>query len=264
MNDIKYFRFSILLYLLILFLSMEAKGQGPPIFTETPIMLGLDGGGVRTFGKFFSKENAKSIIVPFIVPFNLTSKWQIGGVAPFLLVAPNDAESRFNLSDLKFFTKFQIFQKNGKGKTLRSLIKLTETFPTGNTSKAPPLGTGSWQTTMSLVTGYVTLNYGIYTEIGYNLTTNGLPDNLIYNVAFAYPLLPQKYPPQQINVFLEFNGNLITDNGINSLFISPGVQFIAGRTFLIETGIQIPLTTDLPEAQRTKFMYTLGTRVLIF
>ncbi|MEE8289408.1 MAG: hypothetical protein V3R25_08335, partial [Nitrosomonadaceae bacterium] len=32
--------------------------QGPPIFTDTPLLLGLEGGGIRTFGKYISKENA--------------------------------------------------------------------------------------------------------------------------------------------------------------------------------------------------------------
>ena len=123
---------------------------------------------------------------------------------------------------------------------------------------------GAWQTTIGLVSGYVTLKYGIYAEVGYNISSNALPDNLLYNLAFGYPLLPQNYPPKQINLFLELNGNLITDNGNNSLFISPGVQYITGKRLLLETGIQLPLVEDVPDTQKTKFMYTLGVRILLF
>jgi outer membrane putative beta-barrel porin/alpha-amylase len=247
-----------------LLLSFNTQAQGPPIFTETPIMLGLDGGGVRTFGKYIFKENATVYVHPVAIPFNINSKWQVGGIVPFVKKAPKELDNRFGLADVKLFAKYQVHQKDGKGKTFRTLIKLTESLPTGNTSDAPPLGSGDYQTTIGLVSGYITIKYGIYGEVAYNLTSNGLPDNLIYNLAFGYPLLPQKYPPKQINLFLELNGNLLTDTNSNSLFISPGVQYIVGKRLLFETGIQLPIVEDMPDAQKTNFMYTLGTRVLIF
>lgn len=257
----------ILLFLILLSvisIGKNSQAQGPPIFTETPIMLGLEGRGFRTFGKYISKENATVYMHPIAIPFNISSKWQLGGVIPLVNKAPKEMDNRFGFADVKLFTKYQIHQKNSKGKTFRTLVKITQSFPTGNSSVTPQLGSGSWQTAVGLVSGYVTLRYGIYGEVAYNLTSNGLPDNLIYNVAFGYPLLPQKYPPSQINLFLELNGNLITDFGNNSLFISPGVQYIAGKRLLLETGIQLPLVEDVPDGQRTNFMYTLGTRVLIF
>ncbi len=254
----------VIVWLTLLFVCTDTLAQGPPIFTETPIMLGLDGGGVRTFGKFISKEKAKVYVQPIAIPYNISSKWQIGGIIPLMNKAPTGAESKFGLADVKVYTKYQIHQKNGKGKTFRSLIKLTETFPTGNTSNVPPLGTGSWQTTLTLVSGYITTKYGLYGDIGYNFTSDGLPDNLIYNMAVAYPLLPQKYPPNQVNISLELNGNLFTSDGSHVLFISPGIQFIPGRRFLVETGIQLPISQSIAEDERTKFMYTLGIRVLIF
>ncbi|RLD20367.1 MAG: hypothetical protein DRI69_06440 [Bacteroidetes bacterium] len=239
-------------------------GQGPPIFTETPIMLGLEGGGVRTFGKFISKENAKVYVHPFAIPYNITPKWQVGSVVPFINKAPEGAENRFGLGDVKVFMKYQIHKKDGRGKTFRTLIKLTESIPTGNTSNAPPLGSGALQTQVTLVSGYITTKYGIYADIGYNFTSNGLPDMLIYNIAFGYPLLPQIYPPKQINVFLELNGNLVTDAVGHNLFIAPGIQYIAGSRFLVETAVQLPLAQGVPESEKTKFMYTLGIRILIF
>lgn len=238
--------------------------QGPPIFTDTPIMLGLEGKGVRTFGKYISKKNANVYMHPIAIPYNISSKWQVGGIVPFLNKAPDGLESRFGLGDLKLFTKYQIHQEDGKGKTFRTLVKVVETFPTGNNSEAPVLGSGAYQTAIGLVSGYITTQYGIYGEVAYNLTTNSLPDNLIYSVAFGYPLLPQKYPPKQINLYLELNGKLITDNNTNILFISPGMQYIVGRRLLIESGVQLPLMQDVPAGQKTNFMYALGTRILIF
>lgn len=252
------------LSLIILLWSQKAYAQGPPIFTDTPIMLGLDGGGIRTFGQFVSKENSKVYINPIIVPYNITSKWQMGVIAPFVNKAPQGTDSRFGFGDLKLYTKYQIHQKDGKGKTFRTLIKLTETFPTGNTTNDPSLGSGAYQTAIGLVSGYITTKYGLYGEIAYSVTSNGLSDNFIYNLAFGFPLLPQKYPPKQLNLFLELNGTKIADTGDNAIFFSPGIQYIAGSRVLFETGIQLPILENLPDAQKTNFMYRFGVRVLIF
>ena len=256
--------FVINLILVFLLSGYNTKAQGPPIFTDTPIMLGLEGRGLRTFGKYISKENGTVYIHPIAIPYNFSSKWQVGVIAPFVNKAPNGLDSRFGLADIKLFTKYQIHQKDGKGKTFRTLIKLTESIPTGRTSGVPPLGSGAWQTGIGIVSGYITLRYGIYGEVVYNIISDGLPDNLAYNVAFGYPLLPQKYPPKQINLFLEFNGSLITGADNNSLFISPGIQYIVGRRLLFETGIQLPLMEEVPDGQETIFMFTFGTRILIF
>ena len=33
---------------------------------------------------------------------------------------------------------------------------------------------------------------------------------------------------------------------------------------IVETGVQLPLIEDVPDNQKSNFMYTLGTRILIF
>jgi hypothetical protein len=227
-------------------------------------MLGLEGRGIRTFGNIISKENANAYVQPVAIPFNITYKWQVGVIAPLVSISPDGMASRTGMGDIKVFTKYQIYQKDGKGNTLRSLLKLTQTFPTGNSSEIPKLGRGAYQTTVSAVSGYITLKYGIYTELGYNITDNGLPDNFIYNIAFGYPLLPQQYPPKQVNLFMELNGNYVFDDIGNNLFLSPGIQFIAGRKVLVESGIQLPLTDTAPEGQQTKYILRIGLRILIF
>ncbi len=254
----------LVIIVLLVIVSMKAMAQGPPIFTDTPIMLGLEGNGVRAFGNIVSKENVDAYIHILAMPYNISSKWQVGLIAPFVSKSPSGMETRSGIGDLKVFTKYQIYQKDGKGKTLRSLIKITETLPTGNTSETPTLGADAWQTTISLVSGHVTTKYGIYTEVGYNATPSSLPDNFIYNIAFGYPLLPQKYPPKQVNLFLELNGNYVFDNVGNNMFLSPGVQYIAGRKVLFESGIQLPIKQVASEGQQTNYILRVGTRILIF
>ena len=238
--------------------------QGPPIFTETPILLGLDGGGIRTFGRFIVKENATIYVQPIGIPYNITSKTQVGIVGLFINKNPNAIKAVSGFGDLTFFAKQQLYKKDGKGKTFRIIAKLDQVFPTGKTNTTPSIGNDSWQSQLSLVTGFVTLKYGVYGQVGYNITSNDLTDNLIYNFAFVYPLLPQKYPPNQINLNIGFNGNYKTDIKSTSVFLSSGVQWIVSKTTLFETGIQFPLIEEVTNAQKTKYTLTLGTRILIF
>jgi len=67
--------------------------QGPPIFTDTPILLGLDGGGIRTFGQIISKENATIYVHPIAIPYNIGSKAQVGVIGRFVNKNPNGRPS---------------------------------------------------------------------------------------------------------------------------------------------------------------------------
>lgn len=249
---------------LFIFSVTTTFAQGPPIYTETPILLGLDGGGIRTFGKYISKKNATVYVQPIAIPYNIGSKLQVGTIAMFINKNPDGMPSQSGIGDLAVFAKYELYRKDGKAKTFRVITKLNQVFPTGKTTTNPPIGNDSWQSQLGLASGYVTLKYGLYAEVAYNITSNGLPDNLIYNVALVYPLLPQKYPPKQINLDLELNGNYMTDIKSNSLFASLGLQWILGKQALVETGIQLPLIEKVPDELETNFIYTLGTRILIF
>ena len=69
-------------------------------------------------------------------------------MAPFVSISPDALDSQSGIGNVRVFTKYQIYKKDGKAKTLRGLIKLTETFPTGNSTNIPALGTGAYQTTI--------------------------------------------------------------------------------------------------------------------
>jgi len=250
--------FLVLVSPLILF------SQGPPIYTDTPILFGLEGGGVRTFGKYISREDATVYMQPLTIPYNPSSKFLVAAVIPYVRKSPKGMETQTGIGDLTIVGKYVIFQRDKSAQTFRTALKISETFPTGKTSSMPPIGEDAYQTSIGLVNGFVTTKYGIYGEVNYNIRSNDLTDEWIYNLAFGLPLLPQKYPPNQINVFLELTGNYQAENRINRLFIAPGIQYIAGRRLLMEAGIQLPLQEDVPEAQKTNYMLQIGTRILIF
>jgi hypothetical protein len=231
--------------------------QGPPIFTDSPLLLGLDGGGIRTFGKYISTESGQTYVQPLIIPYNVSTDFQIGGIQPYVFRSPNNAENESGFGNFTLFGKYSIIQIDGKAKTFRALLKYTQTFTTG----ASNVSVNANASQFSIVTGYITTKYGIYGTVGYTFVSNDLPDNLIYNFAFGYPVLPQKYPPFQLNLFLELNGIYTLDVNKHLLFVSPGLQLMTSSTFLIETGVQIPVVDD---RNTTKFAFTLGIRYLFF
>lgn len=243
--------------LFTLILTNITKAQGPPIYTDTPILLGLDGGGIRTFGKFTSTENGNSYVQPFVIPYNITTDFQMGVVQPFVILSPNRQSSNSGFGNLTVFGKYSIFQNNGRGKTFRGLIKYKQSFNTGSGK----VSSDAVISQLDFVAGYITTQYGIYGSIGYAFVSQNMPDRIFYNFAFGYPLLPQKYPPFQLNLFLELNGSHTSKLNKNMILIAPGIQLIATSTFLIEAGFQIPVVDDLGI---TNYSASLGIRYLIF
>jgi hypothetical protein len=252
-----------LIFGLSLSFSVNLWAQGPPITAETPIMLGLEGSGIRTFGRYISTEKSKNYVHVIGVPYNFSSKFQMGAVFPFVFKSPNESETVGGFGDMTIFAKYQVYKKDGKAKTFRILARMTQTFPTGKTSSEPPVGNDLMQTYIGLIFGQISSKVGIYGDVGYNATNKSAPDNWVYNFSFGIPLLPHQYPQKQVNAFLEMNGNYQLETKMNQFFLSPGLQWIPGRRFLVESSFQIPTFQNENGLNKTNFRWLLGIRFLI-
>ncbi len=253
----------IMLSLVSFFLSHGTLAQGPPITVQTPVMLGLAGSGIRSFGKYIVKENASIYIQPLGVPFNISPKFQIGAIVPYRRIAPKKLATVGGIGDVRFFSKFQLYKKDRKAETFRILAHFSQSFPTGKSSSVPQIGSGLYQSYVGFILGSISSAVGIYADFGYNMTSSGADDNFLYNFSLGIPLLEHKYPQNQINLFLEFNGNYIIAPEVHSLFISPGIQYIPGRRILFETNLQLPLIQTNVSSNKTRYMFSLGTRFLL-
>ncbi|MFQ5630759.1 MAG: transporter [bacterium] len=282
-------------------LSKRCAGAGPPINTDTPIMLGLEGRGVRTFAKFVRKattlQDGDEIIdslgprvtvrvTPVAMPFNLFSeRFQIGVIAPFMKIDRNlggQESTSSGIGDARFFAKYLLYQRDRKLETFRVASKATIKLPSGNEEKSPALGTGSTDYAFSTVAGWVKNRIGLYLEGSYNFKTSkdqiDFGNSFGYNLAFGYRLFPavyETYPSPQLNGFVEINGATAGGNNINgqklqstggtTIFLSPGLQFVGGRRWLIETSLQYPIINEPNGTQlATDWTISLGTRILLF
>jgi len=253
----------------IVFLANEsAHAQGPPINTDTPILLGLEGSGVRSFTKIISKSinngDANSpdifaVVVPIAIPVNLFSdKFQAGLIIPFKSIevtANGKTSSNRGIGDGQIFIKYLLYQKDAKNETFRIAAKTALKFASGDETTSPALGTGSTDIIFSTVAGWIKHRMGIYLETKYALNgtykEQDFGDVFSYNFAFAYRLLPEiynHYPMDQLNLLLELNGRTkfedeisgVSINGSDgtTVFLSPGIQFAGGAQWLVESSFQ--------------------------
>jgi hypothetical protein len=286
---------------LILPTTPEIFAQGPPINTDTPIMLGLEGRGVRTFAKFIrkatlfndSEEIADGLdrrttvrMAPLAIPYNLLSeRFQVGVIVPFISIdskSINQNISSFGLGDVRFFAKYLWLQIDRRQETFRVASKAGISFPTGNANKTPALGSGSTDYFFSTVAGWIRKRIGVYLESIYELNTShssiDYGNSFSYNLALGYRLLPavyETYPSPQLNVYLEVNGTTAARNRINAvsndnsggttIFLAPGLQYLTGRRWLFEGSLQIPVLNRPNGVQlATDWTASLGTRILLF
>ena len=276
----------------------EALAQGPPIHTDTPIMLGLAGRGVRSFGKVVHRgklfeggdavdnpdDRAVTIVqFPVVVPYNLFSeRFQVGFIAPF---SPQGEASSSGLADIRVFGKYLLYQRDRLNETLRVATKAGVKFPSGSTSSTPPLGSGSTDYFASAVIGWIRGRTGIYAEGIYSVNTSNdevdFGNGFAFNLALGFRLSPavyDTYPSRQLNLFIEMNGSTVRrskqsgartarleNTGGTVIFLSPGLQFVGGRRWLVEASVQLPVVNAPNGAQLGTSWTTLaGIRVLLF
>jgi len=293
------------LFLWIIFLTLpypqRVIAQGPPIQTDTPIMLGIQGRGIRISGKwirkatlitngqkisFSPKETVDTWITPIAFPYNFFSdKFQIGLVLPFMKIRMNKTGNQLSnsgIGDIQVFAKYLLYQRDGRNKTFRIASKIGIKLATGKKQLPLPLGSGSTDYIFSTVAGWIAGRIGIYAEGLYHLnTSNGnltYGDAFGYNLAFGYRLLPaiyETYPSPQLNGFIEINGwktnknrldnKTINNSGGNIVFLTPGLQYIGGRHWLVEVAFQYPLINQLNGNQLSvDWTLSIGTRILLF
>ncbi len=297
----RWYRYVILCTGLVVFMATGAGAQGPPIFTDTPIMLGLQGRGVRTFAKFIRKSTLRRDgnkisddlnrrvtvrVTPIALPFNLFSdRFQIGTILPLMDInfkSTMQNMSSSGMGDIKVFLKYLLAQVDRRNETFRVAAKAGVKLPTGDENKNPALGTGSTDGFFTSVAGWIKGRTGVYVEGIYGLNTSNdrvdFGNSFSYNLALGYRLIPavyETYPSPQLNGFIEINGTTsnrdrlagkeVENSGGTVVFLSPGLQYVGGRRWLIEAAFQFPVVHELHGTRlTTQWSFFLGTRLLLF
>jgi hypothetical protein len=259
------------------------------------------GKATRQIGSLSGGRGEFNVVsVPFIVPYELLpNRLVVGASMPYLdkekkttINGERKSFSDSGLGDLTLFGKYQFLQKDAHLQTTRISALGKVKLPTGEDDEktstgvrlpaSVQLGTGSDDYTLGLIFTHIKNRFGINADLIYTLKTEAnsfeFGDTLNYDIAFGYRLLPkvyETYPAKHLNLFLEFNGKLsqknkqndnrIDDSGRNTLFISPGIQFIPAKNYLIEASFQKPIYEHLRGNQLdTDYSFNIGFRWLLF
>ena len=274
---------------LVMILISIALAQGPPINTDTPILLGVSGAGARSFVKVIKKssqdEDLTITLSSVVIPYNISTRLLVGGIFPYFNkdLDTNAGSMRSSgLGDTKLFAKYVVHQIDKRQETIRFVVKSSVTLPTGDEDAKPALGDGTTDYSFGVVAGWIKPRVSLTTEGVYSLNTSrrgtNYGDSFSYNVALGYRLSPaiyERYPSPQLNAYLELNGITtkrnelkglgIENTGGTTLLLSPGMQYIGGRRWLIEGSIQFPIVDNLIGSQlETDIIVSLGTRILLF
>ncbi|MFQ5712579.1 MAG: transporter [Candidatus Scalinduaceae bacterium] len=239
------------------------------------------------------------ISIPLIIPYELLpNKLVVGASIPYLdkekkttIDGERKSFSDSGFGDLTLFGKYQFFQRDAHAQTTRMSALGRLKLPTGDDdekrggARLPPsvqLGTGSVDYGLGLIFTHIKGRFGINADLIYTINTEAndfeFGDTLNYDIAFGYRVLPsvyETYPAKQLNLYLEFNGKLsqknkqndkrVDDSGRNTIFLSPGIQFIPRPNFLIEASFQKPIYEDLRGNQLdTDYSFNIGFRWLLF
>ena len=283
---------------------LSVFANGPPPRTETAFVTGLQGAAFRSFIDRMDRSapgrDLRVMAVALILPYEvIPNRLVVAGAIPYLdkeLVLSQGGQRRrlgnSGFGDLTVKAKYQILQRDRPRRTTRLSLLASLKLPTGEDdersedgSLLPPslqLGTGSVDYAGGAVITALRQRWGINGDLIYRVNTSDdgfrFGDKLQLDAALAFRASPRiygTYPSPQLNLFLELNGvrsgrnraggTDIAASGGTSLFIAPGIQYMIGRTFLVEASLQLPVAENLHGDQlEADHSLRMGIRWLIF
>ena len=235
---------------------------------------------------------------PIMVPYEvIPNKLVVIGAIPYIKKEMNLTQNgkritrrNAGLGDFKLLAKYQFFQRDSRNSTLRMTGLGGIEFPTGKDNKSDSigllpaplqLGSGSIDFIGGTIVTYVKNRIGFNTEVIYKKNTKAIDyqfgDVLTLNIALGYRIFPKVYniyPSPYSTVYIEllsqFSGkdkmkNTMQKNtGGNILMVSPGLQHVFSRTFLLEASLQYPVSQKLNGIQLgDDYTFNFGFRWLI-
>lgn len=181
------------------------------------------------------------------------------------------------LGDVTIIGHYRFLNSTGKGYADMAAARIGLEFPTGSTERGVRLevpeavrrklqpGSGSTDLAFTLAAGREHYRYNVNFDVGYRLNTENddfrFGDQAFADLGFYVFLLPRWTRPRGFELLgvLEFNfrheeRDQLADKGVansggDSLFIAPGVQWIATERLLFEASLQLPLNQALNGTQ---------------
>jgi len=245
--------------------------------------------------RFLKAENSardlEVLSVPSVLVYGVTEKFALIGVVPWIdkqLDMGGVERGEGGFGDATLLGRYQVFQWDRAGETLRAQVLAGVKFPTGRDNARDSLGrlpqplqlgSGSYDSILGAVFTWQTLGRQADFDLVYKINTEAYDfvfgNTLEHNASFQYRLLPGELPKEGIPSFLygvlglnglreersEQNGRVIGDSGGTTLFISPGLQYVTQR-WVAEISLQLPVIQELNGRQiKTDYHLNVGFRI---
>jgi len=230
-----------------------------PVFGLGPHVL-FKGGVEIAPEVFIDRVGDKELNVTALeLTYGLTGDWSAGIDIPYVN-AKNNGASESGQGDLRLFTKYRFWRKDGPGVQQSMSVAVKLKTNTGNNN----VSSGSTGTLLGLAYGYESRKWYRWAALRYLL--NGENDSgqrrgniILYDLVGGLRQQQTGYLEPDTVWLLELNGEYSERNALNGLslansggnevFVSPGI-FWTLRNFAVKAGVQIPVLSRLNESQQ--------------
>lgn len=272
-----------------------ASAAAAPINTDTALPVHQGELLWREQVRFLKAEDAtrdlEVIAVPSVLVYGFTEKFALIGIAPYLdktFKAGGVERGDHGLGDVTLLGRYQVFQLDRPGETFRAQLLGGLKLPTGEDDERDTLGrlpqplqlgSGSYDPIVAGVFTWQRLRWQTDFDVVYKINTKAndfqFGNTLSHDAAFQYRLWPWRLPERGVPHFVygvlelngvwaersEVGGSKIGASGGYTLFLSPGLQYVAKR-WVAEVSVQLPVVQELNGGQlKTDFILAAGFRI---
>jgi hypothetical protein len=284
----------VALYGVFLMLQWPAVAAAAPIQGISPRTQFFEGTAFRSFFRLIHKSRGDDDLdilqVPVILSYAFRTDTTVTVVFPYVrkkLEMGGTAFKAGGLGDIRLLGKYRFYRKDSPRGRTQAAALFGLKLPSGSDSETDggmrlpaPLqpGSGSLDLILGLALGKSTAFYNLEGGVTYKVNSEANDFRFGNTVNYDLSLQYKTYPgwpirDAQMNLTLELNGVYAAKNetdgvtlansGGNTLFLSPGVQYILTGNFLLEASGQLPILQDLNGSQlETDYAVLFGFRYL--
>jgi hypothetical protein len=272
-----------------------SPAEGAPIQGQTPRTQFFLGTAVRSFIKVSRAANGDDqlhvVQIPTILSYNLATDTVATLVVPYVIknrrLADKTSRDVRGVGDIRLIGKYRFYRDDFPRGSRQMAFSAGLELPTGNTTKKKngvklprpqQLGSGGVDPLFALTAGWISAYHALEggIQFKYNSRHNGFRFGpaLNYDLAYSYAIYP-RWPIEnaQLNLLLELNGehrernksgsSKVPASGGDTIFLSPGVQYILLDNALVETSFQFPVLDRVNGKQlHQDYRVLFGFRVL--
>ena len=280
----------------IVYLSFLYQAEAAPIQGQSPRTQFFLGTALRSFVKLSRAANGGAerhvVQIPTILNYNLVTDAVVTLVVPYVIkefrLRDKTHQDVRGVGDIRIIGKYRFYRDDFPRGSKQMAFSAGLELPTGSTTKKKDgvkrprprqLGSGGVDPLFGFAGGWISAYHAVEggVQFKYNSRHDGFRFGpaLNYDLAYAYSIYP-KWPIEnaQLNLLLEFNGehrernksgsSKVRASGGDTIFLSPGIQFILFDNALVETSFQFPVLDQVNRKQFYQdYSVLFGFRVLI-